>query len=107
MEEYVYSNAEVRAVHQRFVTFQAPFFDVGKLFIPTGSTYDNRQVRLEAQVDIGHSCLGSAEINGHIGTRQIGRSNIPPVVFVHNQMNMVSALEGKFLNNAPHFSVSE
>src|SRR5690606_8376287 len=100
-------NTEVRAVHQRFVTLQTPFFYDVELIVPTGCSYDDGQIGFKAQIDVCYRCFRLAEIDGYIGPFQISGADVRPIIFVHNEVDVMTALQGKFLNEPPHFSVSE
>src|SRR5690606_18026174 len=106
-EEHVDPYTKVRTIEQCFVTIQAPFFYGIELVVPTRGTHHDGDLGSKTQIDIGYCGFGPAEIDGDVCTAQVGRRDALTVIFIHNQLDVVSALLGEAFDKLPHFAVSK
>ena len=103
----VHSNAEVGRSKEALTLGQATLLDFLKMVLPSRSADDNRNMQVEAAVNVADHLVGLAEVDGDIGLLQLLNALFPFLGIVDGDDDFMLMGEGGFLHFVAHLSVSD
>jgi hypothetical protein len=102
----VHPNTEVWRSEEALPLGQATLLDFLEMVLPSRGANDNRDVQIEAKVDVAHHLVGLAEVDGDIGLFELFEAFLPFLGIVDGDDDFMLVGEGGFLHLVTHFSVS-